>query len=130
MRERFRDSAGVLADYEFEINHAEEDAEERSINVERTAPTSGMGFVRQQGEPSPRVLRYQGSILTTAQYEAMGAYVAACKTRTIFFRDVDGTEYEVLVTNFAPQRKRVAWNSREPNLLWKWDYRLEMEVIS
>lgn len=130
MKERFRDSAGVLPDYEWEINHSDEDSQQTIINLERTAPTTGVGFVRQQGQMSPRTLNFSGSILTQSQFDWMTLYALACSTRTIFFRDVSGVEYEVLITNFSPKRQRVAWNSREPGLLWKWSYQISMEIIS
>lgn len=128
-REQFRDGAGVLATYQLLVNHAEEQPRDQSRNITRGAVTTGPKFVIQQGEGSPKVLSYAGTILTRAQLEAMQAYYDACDTRTVFFRDVDGTEYEVLITRFAPQRQRTLRNPREPSLLWYWTYTLEMEVI-
>jgi len=129
-RERFRDSAAILADYTFEINHSDEDSQQNTLNMQRSAVTTGVGFVRQQGEPGPRILSYSGTILTTSQYDAMMSYAEACATRTIFFRDVEGTEYEVLITSFTPKRERVAVNPRQSDILWKWSYQLQMEIIS
>ena len=44
--------------------------------------TTGTGFVRQQGPPSPQVFKYTGTILTQAQFDAMKDYFDACATRT------------------------------------------------
>jgi hypothetical protein len=133
VREQFRDGAGLLAPYIFEVNHSEEDETEQTRNMSRqaltTVTTGGPKFVLQQGESTPRVLRYKGTILTLTQFDAMQAYFQACDTRTIFFRDVSGVEYEVIVTRFSPLRKRTLRNPREPTLLWFWSYTLEMEII-
>lgn len=127
-RERFRDGAAMLATYEFDVNHDVEEPAAQSRNLTRTAPTSGVGFVRQQGDASPRVLRFTGSILRQSQIDAMQGYFDACDNRTVFYRDVDGTEYVVIVTAFDYTRAR-GHNARG-NLPYKWTYRLEMEVIT
>ena len=134
VRERFRDAAdlmpvGIPNPYEFQVNHSEEEAIDQSRNLTRQAVTTGPKFVLQQGESSPRTLRYLGTILLPAQLNAMQAYFLACDTRTIFFRDVSGSEYEVLITRFSPQRKPTLRNPRSLSLLWFWNYTLEMEVI-
>src|SRR4051794_29567892 len=130
-REQFRDAAGLMGaipnPYSFEINHSDEEAIDQNLNLARQAVTTGPKFVLQSGEASPAVLRYTGTILTQAQYNAMQAYYEASQTRTIFFRDVNGLELEVLILRYAPQRKRTVYNPREPTLLWYWNYTLEME---
>ena len=130
-RTRFRDGAAVLATYEWQIMHDEEQGSDLRRNVERTAVTSGVGFVRQQGEDSPQLLRFNGTILHSAQLAAMRDYYDACRTRTIFFRDIDGTEYEVLITSFNPQRRRTIKNPRDSAInLHFWDYEIEMEIVA
>jgi hypothetical protein len=133
VREQFRDPAGLMGaipnPYPFEVNHTEEEAVDQTRNLTRQAVTTGPKFVLQQGESMPRTMRYTGTILTPEQLAAMQAYYDACETRTIFFRDVSGAEYEVLITRFAPQRRRTLRNPRAPSLLWFWTYTLEMEVI-
>jgi hypothetical protein len=134
VRERFRDAAdamppGVPNPYSFQINHTDEEAIDQTRNLTRQAVTTGPTFVLQQGESSPRVLRYTGTILDPAQLDAMQAYYNACATRTVFFRDVHDVEYEVLITRFAPQRMRTLRNPRQIDLLWFWRYTLEMEII-
>jgi hypothetical protein len=128
-REQFRDGAGALATYPFTVNHRDEEPTEQTRNISRQAVTTGPKFVLQQGEPSPRVLRYTGAILTSEQLNAMQAYYDACATRTVFFRDVSGVEYEVLIIRFAPQRKPVLYNTRDPTLRWYWTYSLDMEIV-
>lgn len=128
-RERFRDSAGILADYVWEVNHYTETGQNSAISIERTAVTTGVGYVRQQGQPAPKILSYGGSILTDNQNEFMQAYADACATRTIFYRGVDGVEHEVVITDYTATRKAVLRNPRSPNP-WYWEYTIVMEVIS
>ncbi len=130
VRERFRDSGGVLADYIWQVNHREEEGNQDSLNVERTAVTTGVGFVRQQGQPSPRILNYSGTILHQTQYDAMRAYFEACRTRTIFFRDVAGDEMEVLIVSLNITRRAVLRNPYDIESPWIWKYQIQMEVIS
>jgi hypothetical protein len=130
VRQQFRDPLAVLAPYVFEVNHSEEEAAERKRNIERTAPSAGVGFVRQQGEDSPQLFRFTGTILTQSQKDAMDAYYEASQSRTIFFRDFTDVEYEVLFTDWNPTRKRAARNTRDPvNFLHYWTYSMELEVI-
>lgn len=133
VQQQFRDAAGLMGSidnpYTFHINHSDEDAIDQSRNLTRTAVTTGPQFVLQQGESSPRILRYSGTIMDQAQLDAMQAYYNACATRTIFFLDVQNIEYEVLILRFAPQRKRTLQNPRDITLLWYWSYTLEMEII-
>lgn len=131
----FHDAAAVLADYDFEINPSEEEPEQNRLSIERTATTDGVGFVRQQGDSSPKTKTFTGSILTQTQKDAMDDYRDACAgrgtpSRTVFFTDPDGTQYEVMITNFAPRRIRVVRNPRDPALLWKWTYTLEMDIVA
>jgi hypothetical protein len=130
VRERFRDPAAILPDYIFEVNHSDEEAVEQRRNLERTSPTSGVGFVRQQGADSPKTLRYTGTILTQTQYDAMQSYYDACRTRTIKFRDFTDDEMDVLITAFSPLRKRTIKNPRDNSIsLHYWEYTIELEVI-
>lgn len=130
VRERFRDAAGLLATYEFQVNHSEEEGQDRRRSIERTAVTSGVGYVRQQGTDSPTTLKYTGTILHQNQYNLMAAYYEACRTRTIFFRDFTNTEYEVLITAWDPVRKRTLKNPRDSTInLHFWTYSIEMEVV-
>lgn len=126
-REQFRDGASVLSTYSFDINHNEEQGSGQTRNVTHTAPTSGVGFVRQQGDKTPDTFKLGGTILRQSQLDAMQSYFEACDNRTVFFTDVDGTEFEVLVTVFDVTRTR-GHNARG-GLAYYWKYRLEMEKI-
>lgn len=127
-REQFRDGASTLATYSFDINHNSESGSGQTRNIQRTAPTAGVGFVRQQGDKSPDTFKLNGTILRQSQLDAMQSYYEACDNRTVFFTDVDGTEYEVLITRFDVTRIRAAKNPRG-DLPYYWTYNLEMEKI-
>jgi hypothetical protein len=110
-RDGFQDKAGLInggALYEWDISHETEEPQEKTENFERTALTSGVGFVRQQGAPQPTVYKLHGWA-TKTQIEKMEAFYNACAgigtpARTIFWQDISGTLFEVLITQFAPQR--------------------------
>jgi hypothetical protein len=130
MREQFRDGAGLLATYQFAVNHSEEQGRDFNRSIERTAVTTGPKFVLQQGESAAGVLSFTGTFFTQAQHDAIKAYYDACANRTVFFTDFTGTEYEVVVTRFNPVRHRTIRNPRDLSLLHYWTYTLEMEVIA
>lgn len=129
VRERFRDGAGVLATYTFQVNHSEEQTNDQGRTIERQAVTTGPRFVLQQGEATPRTFKFSGTIFLQAQLDAMQSYFDACSTRTVFFRDYTDVEFEVIVTRFDYQRKRTLRNPRDSTLQHYWIYNLEMEVI-
>lgn len=130
VRNRFRDPAAVLATYSWTINHNEEDGADFRRNIERTATTDGVNFVRQQSNAGPRTFRFKGTLLTQEQYNAMKSYYDLCETQTIYFRDFQDDEYEVVITLFNPVRKRTSKNPRDASIsLHYWTYDIELEVI-
>jgi hypothetical protein len=130
VRAQFRDAAAILPPYQMQIMWNEEEGLDLRRNYERTTVTSGVGFVRQQGEDSPSLLRFRGTILHSTQMFWMTAYYQASRDRTIFFRDFGGSEYEVLFTAFNPQRVRTLHNPRDSTIpLHYWTYDMELEVV-
>ncbi len=126
-REQLRDGASILATYSFDINHNEEQENGQTRNVTHAAPTSGVGFVRQQGDKTPDTFRFAGTVMRQSQLDAMQDYYDACDNRTVFFTDVDGVEHEVLVTVFS--FTRIRGENKRGDLPFYWKYRLEMEKI-
>lgn len=137
-REQLRDGAGLLATYVWDINHTAEQAQVNSINLTRTALTTGVGYVRQQGSPAPSEHHWTGTILTQAQYDAMLAYYRACAgigtpPRTVFLTDYVGVENEILIVGFSPTRTATARNPRGVGLMGRltyWTYDFAFEVIA
>lgn len=131
VRAKFHDAAAILADYELQIMWDEEEGQERTRNVERTAVTAGVGVVRQQGEDTPRLFRFSGTALHQNQVDKIDAYYGACATRTVFFTDFDGTVHEVLITKWNPKRVRTLKNPRDSSIpLHYYQWELEMEKIA
>jgi len=129
-RAKFHDAASLLADYTWQIMWDEEEGSDFTRNIERTAVTSSVGFVRQQGEDSPQLFRFSGKFLHANQYTQMKAYFDACRTRTIFFTDFDGDTHEVLITKFNPKRRRTIHNPRDSSInLHFYEYQIEMEKV-
>jgi hypothetical protein len=133
-RDRFRDGAAILPTYEWDIGHETEDPVDNAANLERTALTTGESFVRQQGAPSPTIYKLSGWAIEPEQVEKMEAYYNACQgiggtpARTIFWQDISGTEYEVLITDWAPQRLIGRAGGTGLNYVWK--YSVTIEIIS
>lgn len=136
MRNRFTNPLNG-ATYDWPINHASEEEFGYDLNIEHSGNTGNVGLVRQEGDPSPIVLRYSGTLLTRAQFEAMWGWVKLCRSQpgsppqTIHFRDFDNQQYEVLITEFKPTRQRTLKNPRggtdTPHHYWT--YTISMEVI-
>lgn len=130
-RNRFTDPA-TNDTYDWQINHSEEESFGKTRNIEHTAPTSGTGLVKQQSDDGPLVIKVKGVMLHKAQVQEFINWWKVTHSRTIYFKDFTGDEYEVLITSFLPLRKRTIRNPRDfANApLWYWEYELEMEVIT
>jgi hypothetical protein len=131
-RTTFIDPAGVLDDYPWPFNHTDESDFGKSRNIEHGGNTGDVGFVRQQSDDSPLILRFSGVILLQSQVEAMLEWFELCKTQTIYFRDFTGIdEYEVIVTRFVPTRHYTVKNPRDSANAptWYWRYEIDMDVI-
>ena len=118
--------------YPWAINHAEEQEVGRDRAIDFEANTGNVGLVKQQGELTPLVLRYSGTILTRAQLVEMNSWFARCEERSVRFTDFAGDSYEVLISSFKPTRKRAALNRRGGTEapLWYWTYSIELLVLS
>lgn len=129
-RNRFTDPLSAAV-YDWPINHSEEESFGRARNIEHTAPTSGNGLVRQQGDDPPMTIRLSGTIFHKAQHDAFIGWFALSRTQTIYFKDFTGDEFEVQITAFQPVRKRTLRNPRDfANApLWYWTYSIEMEIV-
>lgn len=128
-RNRFTNPATGVH-YDWTVNHTEEDETGKTRNITRSAPTGGVGLVRQQGDDGPYLLRYTGTILHRAQWQAMWAWFALCRTQTIYFADYDGQQYEVQITSFTGKRvRKLANTGKDPSIPHhNYTYTIEMEV--
>lgn len=142
MRCKFIDvwgGTGAQGTYEWPINHAEEEPSARTLNIERSSPTSGVGFVRQVGDPSPIVRQLKGTILQRTQRQKFDTFFEICAglgpgpQRTIHFMDQLAGRFEVLITSWLPTAHRAAVNPRgataDERLIY-WTYDLTMEVLN
>ncbi len=130
MRDSFIDPKTAFT-YEWHIGHESEAAVGKKRAVTHSANTANTGLVRQQGDVQPLILKYEGKILHLKQYEEMFRFYELCETQTIIYRDYMGEEYEVLITEFSPQRLATVKNPKDfanaPRHYWK--YTIEMEVV-
>ena len=117
--------------YAWLINHSDEDETGRDRQVTTEANTGNVGLVKQQGELTPLILRYSGTILHTSQLVEMLRWYTKCETRSIYFTDFAGDSYEVTITSFHPKRLRTLRNPRDGSApLWYWTYTIEMMVLA
>jgi len=121
---------GGLGTYEWAIGYTEEGEFGRRRNYDRSASTSGVGVVRQQGDDGPIIINVQGTILQADQHAYFCAFMKVGKLRTLIFTDFEGHQYEVLLTAYLPTRKRTSRNPRDPNILYHYyAYSMEMEAV-
>lgn len=125
---QFIDPRGILAPYSWHINHDTEQEVGRDRAMAQVAPAAGVGHVLQQGDESPLVFTYSGSILQPEQRDAMTAYFNACHSRTIYFYDCLGNQAEVVITSWKPLRVRCARNPRTGGTVY-WTYSITMQVV-
>jgi hypothetical protein len=117
--------------YDWPINHSEEEAFGKTRNIDHTAPTSGLGLIRQQGDDTPMAVKLSGTIFHKAQHQAFIGWLEKSRTQTIYFRDFTGETFEVIVTAYQPTRQRTIRNPRDfANAPYHyWHYTLEMDVV-
>lgn len=129
MRNRFTNPANGDF-YDWVLNHSDEEESGHTTTVNRTANTGGTGLVRQQGDDGPWLLRYTGTILDRSQHQAMMRWKQISRGQTIYFKDYDGQEYEVVINQYTARRVRVLRNRRDPSMPFhRFEYTIEMEVV-
>lgn len=129
---KFEDPKGGKTTYEWLINHNEEEASGKRRNITRSANTDGTGLVRQQGDDSPLVFKWSGTMLHNSQVKEMAEWMELSRTQTIYLEDFANDKYEVIITAFEPKRIRTMRNPRasgDPERLYYWTYTIELEVI-
>lgn len=117
--------------YDWPVNHAEEESFGKSRNIDHTAPTSGQGLIRQQGDDSPMGIRLSGTVFHKAQHQAFINWFNLSRTQTIYWRNFDLEEFEVIFTGYLPQKKRTLRNPRDfANAPYHyWTYTMEFDVV-
>lgn len=131
MQNRFTDPTNGQT-YDWKINHDEEtDATGKDRNISYGGNTAGTGLVAQQGNSSPLEFHVSGAILEESQLEAFIDWYNRCESRTIYWRDPAGDEYEVQITVFNPTRKRTIKNPKGGSKAqyWYWRYEMVLRVI-
>lgn len=129
MRDRFRDlSTGET--YEWHVNHDSEEQSGRARAINVTPNTAATEGLKSQGDQSPLVLSWSGTILHRAQHTAMWHFFELCQWYTIELRDFDGQTYEVVISAFKPQRIR-GENKNDPSTPHHyWKYTIEFTIIN
>lgn len=129
MRNRFTNPANGQV-YDWPINHSEEQDAGQDKNIEHSGNTGRVGLVRQQGDRTPYVLSFSGTIFHRAQHQQMEWWSSLTNYQSIYFRDFDGNEAEVIITRYKAIRHRTIKNPRDPGApLHYWTYTIDMEVL-
>lgn len=118
-------------DYEWKIGHKDEEPTAKTRQISESANTANTGLVKQQGHVQPLILKYAGTILHASQHEEMWKWYELCEDQTIYFEDFNENRYEVIITDFAPQRHATIRNPKDfANAPFHyWTYTITMEVI-
>jgi hypothetical protein len=118
--------------YEWHVNHTDEESTEKTRTITRVGNTGLVGVVRQQGDDSPYIMRWTGTILHRAQLQAFWFWWAVSKGQTIHLLDFDGQRYEVQITSFQPKRvRKLSYFSKDPSMPHHYyTYTIEFEVYS
>lgn len=125
---QFIDPMGVKPTFSWTINHSEEEPVTRSRQMGDGAPTSDIGLLPQQGVSYPLVFQWKGTIFTQADKDEMDSWYALCHDQSIYLTDFDNNQYEVLITDWVPQRVPVAFNHRG-QIPWLWNYTIIIRVL-
>lgn len=94
------------------------------------ATTTAGNPIPQYGELQPESWTLSGTILHRAQHEEFVEWAALCATQTIYFRDFDNAEYEVVITAYRPKREGVMRNSNDASMPYHiFRYELTMTIL-
>lgn len=117
--------------YTWHINHW--DGDERSgmqLPVSWASSTDGTPLP-QYGEQQPQTWTLRGRILHRAQHEAFQLWAFLSQSQTIYFRDFDMSEYEVVIQNYKWQRVPCVHNGSDPTMPFHtFHYDLELAVLA
>lgn len=122
--------------YVWEHNHQSPDGEEaigQTRNLTRDAATGATigGGVIQQGDDGPMEIKLKGKIWTQNQYERMWDFWNRSRTETIMFTDFTGAAYEVMFTDFQPQRVGTLHNKHDASMSdYYYQYTLTLTIIT
>ena len=108
------DNSGGRPDYEWPVNPSEEDEFGMQRNIEHGGLTGDTGFVRQQSEDGPLLLRATGVIFHASMHADLIEWFALSKNQTIDLIDHVGDRYEVIMTVFRHSSNRTVRNPRDP----------------
>lgn len=114
--------------YDWPLNHSSEETSGKARNITTTAPTGGVGLVRQQGDDGPYQLKWVGRILRRSQLAAMWEWYQLCRTQTIHLTDFDGQKYEGQITDFQPRRIRAERPGSADPQTHVWEYTFTFDV--
>lgn len=115
--------------YQWPVNHNEEQPIGKSRQMADGAPTSNIGLIPQQGAATPLIRTLKGNMFDDAQHAANLHYWQLCEGQSIYFVEFNADTYEVIITDYEANKKRVARNPRFPAKTYIWEYTVTMRVL-
>jgi hypothetical protein len=125
----FRDPATGVT-YNWAVNHTEESSIAKSRQMADGGATDNIGLVPQQGAATPLILTWKGTFFDPEQLTEFLHFWELCEDHSIYLTDFAGDLYEVLITDFSPQRVAANRNPKFPDLTWVWTYDITMRVLT
>lgn len=114
------------------VNYREVQRDSRSRRITElqpaAAPYKPATPIRQQGTATPRVRRLAGRLFDEESDAWFRAWERLSNAQTVYFRDFDGTTYEVKVNSYEARRVGVVRSARGGGR-YVWDFTLELDVF-
>lgn len=127
-KNRFKDPANGDT-YDWHINQGWDGEEDVNDYAFSWASTTGGAALPQFGGAKAQIKTLRGTILHLAQHTEFLAWAALSQEHTIYFRDVDGNEFEVVILAYRPRRIGVLKNWSDPVNMPQYIYRYEMQLL-
>lgn len=128
-KNRFKNPADGST-YDWHINQAWDGEDDSGVESTYTwASSTGGAALPQFGGLKATIKTLKGTILHLAQHEAFLAWAAIAQNHTIYFRDVDGDEWEVMILKYLPRRQGVARNIMDFANMPYYIYRYELTMV-
>ena len=118
--------------YDWPVNHSTEEAIVVTRQMGDGANTDNIGLVPQQGAATPLILKWKGTFFTDAEVIETMAWWKLCETQTINATDFSGSQYELIITDFEPQRVPCVRNPRVSsgtNAFYTWQYTITFRIL-
>lgn len=115
--------------YTWHVNHEAKKGPSRVRNTNfESRAIPGFGVIGTQGDDQPLLVQLSGTIIHQAQFEAFHEFFNL--SNTFRWTDEAGNEYEVTMTKYEPDQRRVHWNFADSNMRYHvWNWSMELWIL-